>query len=123
MSDISNDLKERLDYAAYFYLSAWEHDPETVIDGNVIVRDEAKSDAEDQMIATFEMLRDSADSIPLAIIAKTEELRATIGPKKHEELLVSAIQDIGRGSIPKDATEFLQILNGYLLEACTPSRH
>ncbi len=110
MNDIASDLKERLDYAAYFYLSAWEHDPETVIDGNVIVRDEDKSDFEDQMIDTFEKLRDGVDAIPLAILAKAEELRVTIGSEKYEALVIEAIQGIGRCILPKDAAEFLELM-------------
>jgi hypothetical protein len=42
-----------------FLIEPWEHDPETVIDGNVIFRDQSTSDAEDQVIATLEMLLDS----------------------------------------------------------------
>lgn len=111
MTDIASELKERLDYAAYFYLSAWEHDPEGVVDGNVIVRDEAKSDFEDQMIATFEKLRDGVDGIPLAIIAKTEALREKIGPETYERILGEAIAKVGRTSFPNTAKEFLETLN------------
>lgn len=111
MTDIASDLKERLDYAAYFYLSAWEHDSEAVVDGNVIVRDEAKSDFEDQMIATFEKLRDGVDGIPLTILAKTEALRVKIGQEKYEAALIEAIQNIGHTTLPQDASEFLNSLN------------
>lgn len=118
MTDIANDLKERFDYAAYFYLSAWEHDPEMFIDGNVIVRDEAKSDFEDQMIDTFEKLRDSVDAISPVIIAKADELRTSVGQEKYEELVVSAIQNVGCTSLPKDATEFLESL--MVSSPCSP---
>ncbi|CAN5168281.1 hypothetical protein BH09MYX1_BH09MYX1_67380 [soil metagenome] len=111
MTDIASDLKERLDYAAYFYLSAGEHDPEAVVDGNVIVRDKAKSDFEDQMIDTFERLRDSVDGIPLAILAKTELLRVKIGSENYDRTLGEAIAKVGRTSFPNTAKEFLETLN------------
>lgn len=111
MADIAKDLKERFDYVAYFFLSAWEHDPEAKIVGNTIVRDKGKEDAEDRVIDTFEKLRDSADAIPPTVIEKTEELHSSIGPKNYEALLVEAIQNVGRSSLPSNANEFLEALN------------
>lgn len=69
------------------------------------------TDAENQMIDTFEELRNSVDAVPLAIIAKAEELRASIGPEKYEPIVIEAIQNIGCKSLPSNATEFLESLN------------
>ncbi len=63
------------------------------------------------MIDTFERLRDSTEAIPLAVVSKAEELRSSIGSKRYEALLVEAIQNVGRSSLPRDATEFLETLN------------
>lgn len=63
------------------------------------------------MIDTFEKLRDSVSAIPPAIIRKAEELHSSIGPDKYEALLIEAIQNLGRSSLPSNATEFLEALN------------
>jgi hypothetical protein len=118
MTDIASDLKAGLDYAAYFYLSAWEHDPQTVIKDNAITeRDPAREDHEIRMIEIFEGLRDSVDAIPLAIISKTKELRTAIGPEKYEALLIEATRRVGRTSFFKDASEFLEMLNSSMQSA------
>lgn len=91
--------------------SAWEHDPETKIVGDTIVRDKDKEDAEDQMIDTFERLRESVDRIPPATIARAEELRTSIGPEQYEALVIEAIQNVDRQPLPSNATEFLETLN------------
>lgn len=114
MADIKKDLKERFDFAAYFFMSAWEHDPETKIVGNSITRGKDKEDAEGQMIDTFEKLRDSADSIPSLIVAKAEELRMAVGAEKYETLVIEAIQNVGFRPLPGDAAEFLETLNSSL---------
>lgn len=59
MKDIASDLKERFDYAAYFYLSAWERDPNGLINDQIVYD---YTDAETQLIDTFETLRDSVDA-------------------------------------------------------------
>ncbi len=107
MTDIASDLKERFDYAAYFYLSAWERDPNGLVNDQIVYD---YTDAEDQLIDTFESLRDSVDVIPESIIATVEKMRATVGPEKYEELVGNAIQNIGRNTLPKDATEFLKAI-------------
>ncbi|MGL5168982.1 MAG: hypothetical protein ACRC9K_24135 [Afipia sp.] len=48
------------------------------------------------------------DAIPLAVISKTEELRAIIGPKKYEALVMEAIQNVGCTSLPKMRQNFLR---------------
>lgn len=53
-------------------------------------------------------------SRPASTIAKTEELRATIGPEKYEALVIEAIQNGNSNSLPCNATEFLEILNASL---------
>lgn len=111
MTDIASDLKGCFDDFVYGYLSAWEYDPQTVIKNNMITgRDPERENHEDRLIEVLEKLRDSVDSIPPAILTKTEKSRATIGPKKYEELLVSAIRGIGVRTIPQDASEFLHSL-------------
>lgn len=110
MPNIADDLKERFDHAAYVYLSAWEYNPETIIEGNVIVRDQSKYEFEDQMIEVFEKLRDSLDGVPSSIIAKAEELRAAAGPEKYEIIVIQAIQNVGYNSFPSTANQFLESL-------------
>lgn len=107
MTDIKSDLRRRFDYAAYFYLSAWERDPNGLIDEQIVYD---YSDAENQLIDTFENLRDSVDAIPATIVANVEKVRVTVGPEKYEQFLISAIQNIGAPNFPKDATEFLEQL-------------
>lgn len=48
---------------------------------------------------------------PLAIPAKAEELRAAVGPEKYEAVVIEAIQNVGRKSLPSDATMFLESIN------------
>ncbi len=112
MNDIATDLKECFDDFAYSYLGAWEHDPQMVIENNTITgRDPAREDHENRMIEIFEKLRDTVDAIPPSIIAKTEESRESISSEKYESSVIEAIQNVGRTSLPKDATEFLESLN------------
>lgn len=66
--------------------------------------------AEDQMIDTFEKLRESVDSVPAAMVAEVERMRSDVGTEKYEELLIGAVQNIGRGTLRKDATEFFESL-------------
>jgi hypothetical protein len=114
MNDIASDLIQRFTYASYFSLSAWEHDPETHIVGTTIVRDKDREDTESKLIDTFEKLCDSVNAVPSSLIAKTEELRASLAPGKYEAVLIEAIQNVGRKSFPKDATEFVESLNSSL---------
>lgn len=37
MTDIQCDLRERFGYAAYLYLSAWERDPNGMIDARRLI--------------------------------------------------------------------------------------
>lgn len=106
MSDVAADLKERFEHAANWHWSAWEFDPDARIVGNVIVRDEAKEDADSRMAEAFEALRDSVDAIPPATIAKTEALRARIGAETYERILGDMIASIGSASFPNTANEF-----------------
>ena len=114
MNDIASDLKERFDYASYFFMSVWEHDPDTKVVGNTIVHDKDKEDAEDQLIDTFERLSDSVEDVPQALISNTEELRRIIGREKYEALLIEAIQNVGPNFLPCNATDFLETLNSSL---------
>jgi restriction endonuclease Mrr len=115
MFNVANDLRERFDYAAYFYLSAWERDPNMRIEGNTIIREE--DDFEEIMIDTFEALRDSVEAVPAALLSNTLELRSQIGPERFEQIVVERIQAIGAGSLPRDATEFVEALNRILQDA------
>lgn len=109
MFDVANDLRERFDYAAYFYLSAWERDPNTRIEGNVIVREE--NEVEEMLIDTFETLRDTVDAVPDALIEAIDALRLQFGPERYERIVVENIQAIGAQSMPRNATEFVETLN------------
>jgi len=110
MTDIAKDLRERFDYAVYFFQSAWERDPETVIEGNVIIRDKDQSDFEDCVIDTFQKLTDSLADVTPATIAKAEELRLAVGSEKYEAIVTKAIQNVGYNSFPSTANQFLESL-------------
>lgn len=83
MQKFIDDLKERFDFAAYHFMSAWEQDPEGVRE---------TTDAEERMIDLFEKLRDSVKQIPLPMIKRTEELRDFVGPVQFEEALAAALR-------------------------------
>lgn len=115
MIDLATDLKERFDFAAYFYVSGWERDPNMRIEGNTIIREE--DDFEEIMIDTFEALRDSVSAVPNTLIGEAEMFRSQIGPEQYERIVVEGIQAIGRGWLPRDATEFVEALNRTLQDA------
>ena len=109
--DISDDLKRRLSDSAYWYLSAWEFDPEAYVEDTDIVRDEVKEEKDGRMAEIFEKLRDSVGAIPQFIIAKTAELHATVGHERYEQLVGFSVKNVGRTTLPNNATEFVQSLN------------
>lgn len=111
MFDVKSVLRERFDYAAYFYLSAWEHDPNMEIVNNTITgRDPVLEDDESRMIELFEDLRDSVDAIPPINIADIEARRAALGADRFEAILELAIKAVGRQSFPSRATDFAETL-------------
>lgn len=111
MSDFQTRLRERFDECAYWYQSAWEHDPDMQIVNNTITgRDPALEDHESRMIALFEGLRDSVDNIPTEIIADVEARRASLGDEPFEAILELAVEAVGRQSFPKTAADFLGTL-------------
>jgi hypothetical protein len=112
MFDVRQDLRERFDYAAYFYLSAWERDPDTRIEGNEIVRDERREEFEDQMTDTFEALRDTVDAVPADMLKGIEDWRSRVGAKQYEEIVGNSLIDMK--PLPRNATEFVQVLNSAL---------
>ncbi len=58
MFDVPARLRERFDECAYWYLSAWEHDPNMQIVNNTITgRDPNVEAHETQMVELFERLR------------------------------------------------------------------
>ena len=111
MSDFPTRLRERFDECAYWYQSAWEHDPTMQIVNNSITgRDPNLEERENQMIELFEGLRYSVDNIPAEIIADVEARRASLGDEPFEAILELAVAAVGRQSFPKTAEDFLGTL-------------
>ncbi len=112
MFDVANELRERFDFNAYWLQSAWEHDPAMEIINNTITgRDPLREAHEDRMIEIFERLRDTVDAVPEALISMTQELRSQIQPEQFEKIVVESIQAIGTGALPRNSTEFFEVLN------------
>ena len=65
MIDVMKDLRECFDFSAYMILSAWEYEPDGMIDERTI-RD--FTDSERAYLAIFEKLRDTVDAIPTSLI-------------------------------------------------------
>lgn len=108
MFDVIEDLRERFDHAAYFYLTAWEHDPAMRIEGNVIIRE--KNDVEEMLIDTFEALLDTVDAVPGDLIRTVSALYARIGPEQYDQIAGDCIVAITRQFLPRNATEFAAML-------------
>src|SRR6266478_8522101 len=104
MIDVVKDVRERFDFSAYMILSAWEYEPDGMINERTI-RD--FTDSERAYLAIFEKLRDTVDAIPASLIEAAEECYAALGPVGYEEAMIANVQAIGSQTPPKDATEFL----------------
>jgi hypothetical protein len=102
MQNLMDDLRERFDFAAYHFMSAWEHDSNGVRD---------TTEAEKRMIGLLEKLRDSIEQIPLPMIERTEELRDFVGPVQFEEALGAALRGVGITFRPNDASDFVRMLD------------
>jgi hypothetical protein len=63
--DVARDLKERFNSATLFYMSAWEYEPDGMIDDHT-VRD--LTDAEMKGISQFEGLTETIPAIPASIL-------------------------------------------------------
>lgn len=108
MIDIAKELEERFEFAAEHYLSAWEHDPDGMID-ETTTRD--TTDAEQRLIDLFEKLRDTIGQIPAPMIQRTQELYEFVGPQQFEDALGRAIQGVGWTFTPTDASDFVKMLD------------
>ena len=104
MIDVLKDLRERFDFSAYMILSAWEYEPDGMIDERTI-RD--FTDSERAYLAIFEKLRDTVDAIPASLMEATEARCAALGPVGYEEAMIANVQVIGCQTPPHDAREFL----------------
>jgi hypothetical protein len=116
MIDVVRDLRERFDFSAYMILSAWEYEPDGMIDERTM-RD--FTDSERAYLAIFEKLRDTVDAIPVSLIRTAEERYAALGPERYEEAMIANVQAIGCQTHPTDATEFLTTF-GADLRPCGP---
>ncbi len=112
MFDVAHDLRERFDWAAYFYMSAWEHDPNMRIEGNTIIREENK--VEEMLIDTFEALRDTVDAVPDDLVKSVGALREQIGAERYEQIVGDHIEAISPQFLPGNATEFVATLSRML---------
>ncbi|MEH2480166.1 hypothetical protein V1282_003523 [Nitrobacteraceae bacterium AZCC 2146] len=108
MFDVAGDLKGRFGSAALFYMSAWEYEPDGMIDDHT-VRD--LTDEEVRCISLFKRLAETIPAIPASILKTTEELYAAVGADKYEEFAFAAIRAVGYRTFPTNATEFLTTLN------------
>ena len=101
MIDMTTDLKDRFDFAAYWFLDRHE-----IFNGI-----EAELSDEDAKAAeVLNHLRDSVDAIPPSLIHTAEELR-TSWPDDFERWFVHGVQCAGVNYFPADATEFVKALN------------
>lgn len=98
MIDVLKDVRERFDFSAYMILSAWEYEPDEMIDERAI-RD--FSDSERAYLAIFE------NAIPASLIEAVEARYAALGPVGYEEAMIANVQAIECHTPPKEATEFL----------------
>lgn len=102
MTDLAKDLQERFDFAAYHFMSRWEHDPAGVRE---------MTEAEERMAVLFEKLRDTIDQIPAPVLARTRELCEFVGPEQFEQALCKAIRGVSSSFVPTDASDFIKVLN------------
>ena len=84
MIDVVKDFRERFDFSAYMILSAWEYEPDGMIDERTI-RDFTES--ERTCLAIF------------------EKRYAALGPIRYEEAMIVNVQAIGCQTRPQDATD------------------
>jgi hypothetical protein len=91
MIDVLKDVRERFDFSAYMILSAWEYEPDEMIDERAI-RD--FSDSERAYLAIFEKVRDTVDAIPASLIEAVEARYAALGPVGYEEAMIANVQAI-----------------------------
>jgi hypothetical protein len=111
MTTVSSDLQERFDYAALFYLSAWEYDPNGMIDDHTI---RECTDEEARMIDLYERLSVTVGMIPPELMREAEELHAT-SQDVFVQVLESLIPCVGCDAFtPTSATEFMQKLNEFV---------
>ena len=101
MTDLSTDLKQRFDFAAFWFLDYCE---------KFYGLEAALPDKEAKAVEILNMLRDSVDSISPQLIRTAEALR-TDAPEAFEKWLVHGVQVVGFGFYPASATEFLKALN------------
>jgi hypothetical protein len=103
MTDIATDLRERFDFAMFWFLEQYEvlPDGQTVTD---LSEENAKA------VDILEMLGNTVDAIPPSLIKATETLRDA-GPDLFEKTLIHGVQVVGFGFFPTSATEFLEVLN------------
>ena len=95
-------------------LSAWEYEPDGMIDERTI-RD--FTDSERAYLAIFEKLRDTVDAIPTSLIEAAEQRYVALGPVGYEEAMIANVQAIECQTPPKDAAEFLTTFDAGLRPA------
>jgi hypothetical protein len=91
MTEIACDLRQRFDFAVYWFHEKCELDPGSLLDGQTIVD---LSDDEARAVKILETLRDTIDAIPPSLIKETEELRDA-WPELFETTLVHGVQVVG----------------------------
>jgi hypothetical protein len=72
MTDIAGDLRERFDFAVLWFHEKCELDPNSLLDEHATID---LTDDETRDVKILEILRDTIDAIPTALIKETEELR------------------------------------------------
>lgn len=91
MDNFVEDLRERFDYSIIFFESAWEHDPNGMIDDRTV---RPHTEEESRMIDIFERLSETVEAIPPELVREAKDLRAKL-PQIFEEILVSLIRYVG----------------------------
>ena len=101
MIDLCTDLKQRFDFAAFWFLDYCE---------KFHGLDASLPDKDAKAVEILNTLRDSVDAIPSALIRTAEAFR-TDAPEVFERWLLHGVQVVGFGFYPANATEFVQALN------------
>jgi hypothetical protein len=124
MDSFVSDLRERFDYSVTFFESAWEHDPNGMIDDRTV---RPHTEEESRMIDIFERLSETVETIPPEVLREAEELRTKL-PETFEEILFSLIRYVGAKYTaggyfePTSAGEFVEKLIEYVrLRVTNPS--
>ena len=73
MTDIAGDLRERFDFAVYWFHEKCELDPGSLLDDEHTIVD--LTDDEARAVRILETLCDTVDAIPPLLLKETEELR------------------------------------------------